>query len=189
MPRLTKRLALLLACAGLALCGPAQAQTLAAIEAAETALAAAWDATPLAFRTAVFATSDVAEFGRFTPRDGSEFAPGEPIIVYAEPVGFGWTEGAGGFRSGFDIDLTIRRPDGVPLLEKPDFMEAGLEGATRNRDFMLLMTLDLTGAEPGSYILDYTVRDVASDETALISLPFSIAPAPAAPAPAPAPAG
>jgi hypothetical protein len=175
------RLAALAALFCFGLAGPVPAQSLADIEAAEAALAAVWEATPLTFRRALFVAGEVAEFGRFTPRETSSFAPDEPIVVYAEPVGFGWTEGPGGFHAGFSIDMTIRRPDGVALLERPDFLEAGLDGPTRNRDFMLLMTLELTGAEPGAYRLDYSVRDLASGETALISLPFSVA-APAAPA-------
>jgi hypothetical protein len=179
------RLAALAAALALGLGAPAFAQTLADIEAAEAALAAAWEATPLTFRRALFVSGEGAEFGRYTPHEGAVFAPGEPIRVYAEPVGFGWSEGPGGYHAGFAIDMIIRRPDGVALLEKPDFMQAGLDGPTRNRDFMLLMTLELSGAEPGDYRLDYTVRDEASGEAALISLPFSIA----APAPLPAAAG
>ena len=44
----------------------------------------------------------------------------------------------------------------------------------RNREFVLTFSLDLTGAPAGDYVLEYVVQDLASDETATISMPFSI---------------
>lgn len=189
-------LAGLVLCAGIALAAPAQAQSLEAIAAAEEAVYTAWEATPLTFREALFVSSDEAEFGSYDARPDAVFAPGEPIIVYAEPVGFGWIEeGTGedaGYRFGFDIDLRILSPEGTVLLAQPDFMAVEETSRARTRDFLLMMTLDLSGAEPGNYRLEYTVRDIASEKSAPIALDFSIAaaaadaPAPADGAPAPA---
>ena len=36
------------------------------------------------------------------------------------------------------------------------------------------LDLDLTGADPGSYVIEYTARDIASDKSAVISLPFTL---------------
>ena len=49
-----------------------------------------------------------------------------------------------------------------------------LTSHAKNHEFMLAITLDLTGADPGKYVLEYTTRDIASDKSAVISLPFSI---------------
>ena len=179
---LARRGAALLALSlGLAVSGPAHAQSLEAIAAAEAAVYEAWDATPLTFRQALFVVSEEAEFGDYDARPDAVFAPGEPIIVYAEPVGFGWLAQGEGYRFGFDIDLDILSPEGTALLEQPDFLEVVQESRVRVRDFLLVMTLDLSGAEPGNYQLRYRVRDIASDKSAPITLDFTVAePAPEA---------
>ncbi|MGV3650850.1 MAG: hypothetical protein ACO1OK_05455 [Devosia sp.] len=179
--RLARRGAALLAlCSGLGLAGagmsvPAHAQSLDAIAAAEEAVYAAWQETPLTFRKALFVASEDAEFGDYEARPDAVFAPGEPIIVYAEPVGFGWLEEGEGYRFGFGIDLEILSPEGTVLLEQPDFLAVEQQSRVRVRDFLLVMTLDLSGAEPGDYQLRYRVRDIASEKAAPITLDFSIA--------------
>ncbi|SFZ84276.1 hypothetical protein SAMN02983003_1920 [Devosia enhydra] len=161
--------------AGLGLSGPVQAQSLEAIAAAEEAVYAAWEATPLTFREALFVASEDAEFGDYEARPDAVFAPGEPIIVYAEPVGFGWLAEGDGYRFGFDIDLEILSPEGTVLLEQPDFLQVVQQSRVRVRDFLIVMTLDLSGAEPGNYQLRYRARDIASDKAAPITLDFSVA--------------
>lgn len=179
--------ALLALSVGLAGSGPAHAQSLEAIAAAEAAVYEAWDATPLTFRQALFVASEEAEFGDYDARPDAVFAPGEPIIVYAEPVGFGWLAEGEGYRFGFDIDLDILSPEGTVLLEQPDFLEVVQESPVRVRDFLLVMTLDLSGAEPGNYQLRYRVRDIASDKSAPITLDFTVAEPAAEAVPVPVP--
>ena len=87
---------------------PAAAQNLGAIEAAEQALDAAWEATPLSFRKVLFA-SDAIGFGAYTERQGSAFKQGEQILVYAEPVGYGYKANADGtYVLGAKVDLAIK---------------------------------------------------------------------------------
>lgn len=154
---------------------PAAAQSLADLDRAEAALAAVWAATPIQNRTAVLVASPPQGFGIYEPHPTSTYRPGEPIIAYAEPVGFDYQETAPGlWQFGFDVDLLIKTADGRILGGQENFDRLALTSRARNREFMLTLTLDLDGAPPGDYVVEYTLVDIVSDKTGVISLPFAI---------------
>jgi len=153
---------------------PALAQTLDALVAAEQQVTAAWDATPLTFRKTLFATA-IEAYGVYTEKSGSTFAPGEPIVVYAEPVGYGYTTNAEGkYGFGFDFDLVVKTEDGEIVAGKDGFAHFELSSNAQNREFLVSLTLTLNEAPAGNYLLEYLAHDIASDETATISMPFTI---------------
>jgi hypothetical protein len=171
------RRALLVSLAALSLlqAAPAIAQNLGDIDKAEKAVDAVWAQGPLRFRQAFFVSEPPAGFGIYTARPDTPFKPGEKLIVYAEPVGFGWKDnGDGTYNLGFNVDLSIKSADGTELGKQENFSKAVVTSHTRNHEFMLVITLDLSGADPGKYVVDYTVHDIASPKSALISLPFAI---------------
>ncbi|WP_372423961.1 hypothetical protein [Salinarimonas chemoclinalis] len=154
----------------------AKAATLDDLAKAEAALVAVWQDVPLGFRTTTFVADAPQGYGVYTARETNVFAPGEPLVVYAEPVGYAWEEiGDGRFRFGFDVDLLIKTPDGTIVGGRENFQRLALESRARNREFMLTLTLTLDGIRPGDYVLEYRTRDIASDEAGTISLPFTIA--------------
>lgn len=171
-----RRLATALAASLLALCAaPALAQTIEAVEAADAAVFAAWEKTPLTFRNVQFVT-EATTFGIYTPRPDAPFKQGEQLLVYAEPLGYGWKDNSDGtYAFGVDIDLAVKDATGAVVAEQPGFASAILTSRARNREFIVSISLDLTGAPAGDYTLEYTAHDIASDETGLISLPFTIA--------------
>ena len=153
---------------------PALAQNLDALTAAEQQVATAWDAAPLTFRKTLFATA-IEAFGVYTAKTGSVFAAGEPIVVYAEPVGYGYIttpEGKNSF--GFDFDLVVKTDTGEIVAGKDGFAHFELVSNARNREFLVSLTLTLNEAPAGNYVLEYLAHDIASEETATISMPFSI---------------
>ena len=153
---------------------PAGAQDLSALTTAEQQVSAAWDATPLTFRKTLFAT-EITAFGVYQGKDGSSFAPGEQIVVYAEPVGYGYKTNADGtFTFGFDFDLKVKDADGDIVAGKDGFANFELVSKAQNREFLVSLTLSLNEAPAGDYTLEYLAHDIASDETATISMPFSI---------------
>lgn len=154
---------------------PASAQTIEAIDAADAAVFAAWEQTPLSFRNVRFVT-EATTFGIYTPRADSTFKPGETLLVYAEPVGYGFKDnGDGTYSFGVDIDLSVKDTSGAVVAEQPKFASASLVSRARNREFIVSITLDLSGAPAGDYVLEYTAHDIASEESGLISLPFTVA--------------
>ncbi len=153
---------------------PAAAQNLEAIEAAEQALEAAWEAAPLSFRKILYA-SDVVGYGAYTERTDTKFKVGDQLLIYAEPVGYGYKPNADGTNVlGYRADVRIETAEGELVLEQNDAAAAEITSHAKNREFFLTFSLNLTGAPAGDYVLEYVVHDVASDESATISLPFSI---------------
>jgi hypothetical protein len=156
-------------------CTTALAQDLAAIEKAEEAVVAAWNATPILFRTSVFVSESPGGFGIYRQRESNVFGPGEPLVVYAEPVGYGWKDnGDGTFGFGFNVDLIIKKPDGSIVGGQENFQRLALSSRARNREFMLTLTLTFDGAPAGDYVLEYVVRDLTGSKSGNISLPFTV---------------
>jgi hypothetical protein len=167
----------LLAILVLTLCAamPVAAQDMAALEAAEQALDTAWDATPLSFRKTLFVT-EAPGFGVYTEKPAATFTPGEPIIVYAEPVGYAYkTNEDGSYNFGMNFDLTVKSKDGEIMGGQENFAKVDFASHAKNREFLVTLTLSLNDAPPGDYVLEYLARDANSAKTASISLPFTIA--------------
>lgn len=142
---------------------------------AEAAVVAAWSKAPLGIRRAVFVASPPEGFGIYEPRSSNRFRPGETLLVYAEPIGFGW-KSIGGDRVefGFDVDFVVKERDGTIVGGKDKFARLVLQSRNRNREFMLKLSLNLTGAPPGDYVLQFRLRDIASDKSTSFELPFTI---------------
>ena len=160
----------------LGLVGPGHAQSLQDLEKAQAALIAAWEKTPLSVRRAIFVAKKAQGFGQFEERSSNVFKPGEPLIAYAEPVGYGWKDvGNGVFEFGFAVDFLIKSPDGKILAGQQDFAKLAERSHARNLEFMVTLTLNVTGAPPGDYVVEYKMRDIAGDKSTSFELPFKIA--------------
>lgn len=154
--------------------GAASAQSLADIDQADAAVVSAWEKTPLTFRRAIFVTEAMG-FGVYKERADAIFKGGEPLLVYAEPVGYAWKDnGDGTFSFGFNVDLLIKTSTGEIVGGQENFQKLDLTSRARNREFMLTLTLELKGAPPGDYIVEYRTHDAFSAESASIALPFSV---------------
>lgn len=152
----------------------AVAQSLEAIDKAEAALEESWNATPLSFRKVVL-VDKASGFGIYEKHETSTYKLSEPVVVYAEPVGYGWKDnGDGTFSFGFDIDLLLKTPDGQIVAGQENFQNLRMTSNARNKEFMLTITLTLTGAPPGKYVIDYTTRDIASSKSGKISVPIEL---------------
>ncbi|HTJ56412.1 MAG TPA: hypothetical protein VL418_02450 [Devosiaceae bacterium] len=160
---------------GLWQAAPAFAQSVEDVDRAEQVVDTIWAQTPLSFRKALFVTGDPGGFGIYSARPDVPFKKGEKLVVYAEPVGYGWKDnGDGTYSFGFDVDLSIKSPDGTETVQK-NFSHLVLSSHAKNHEFMLTLTLNVDGAGPGKYLLQYTTHDIASNKSAVISLPFTIA--------------
>lgn len=159
----------------LLLAGGANAQSLADIERAEAAVIAAWEQTPLLFRRTIFVT-EANGYGAYKERADARFKPGEPLLVYSEPVGYAWKDnGDGTFSFGFDVDLLLKTSSGEIVGGQENFQQLVLTSRAKNREFMLTLTLTLTGAPAGDYVVEYRTRDAFGSKVGTISLPFTIA--------------
>ena len=156
--------------------GTATAQSLDEIDKRQAAVIEAWQKTPLTIRRALFIDGEPRGFGLYQERSTKEFKPGEKVVVYAEPVGYGWKDaGQGMFELGFVVDFLIKSKDGEILAGKENFMRIATESHARNLEFMVVLTLNMSSAPSGDYVVEYKLHDIASDKTATFEMPFKIA--------------
>ena len=156
--------------------GAVHAQSVEEVDRRQAALIEAWEKTPLTIRRALFIDGEPRGFGLYKERGSTEFRPGEKIVVYAEPVGYGWKDaGNGMFELGFVVDFVIKTRDGEILAGKENFMRIATESHTRNLEFMVVLTLNMSSAPAGDYVVEYKLHDIASDKTASFQMPFKVA--------------
>ena len=153
-----------------------RAQSLKEIDEREAAVLDAWDKTPLTVRRAFFVAEKAAGFGMAEERPSKVFKPGEPLVCYVEPVAYGFkSAGGGAYDFGFDIDAVLTgSPKAEELMSKKDFLHIRQHSRVKNRELFLTLTLNLTGAPAGDFVLEWTLRDIAGPKEAKVSLPFSI---------------
>jgi hypothetical protein len=171
MSRISVALLLLLIAAA-----PGRAQTLQEIDRRDAAVFEAWNAAPLAVRKAIFVSEHPQGYGEYVERADNVFKPGEKLVAYAEPVGYGWKDiGKGEYEFGFKADFLIKSSDGKVLGGQEDFADLTQKSHERNREFMVVLTLSLSDAPPGEYLLEYKLRDVTGDKSTTFKMPFKIA--------------
>ncbi|WP_333821545.1 hypothetical protein [Pinisolibacter sp.] len=146
----------------------------AAVDALDAALDVVWKATPLTFRKALFVSEPPTGFGAYVERADAVFTPGQPLLVYAEPIGFEWKQADGLFTCDLIIDVALRDPAGKVLFEKREIGRMALKSHARNHEFMMKLDLNLRGLPVGDYVLDGIMRDEVSKKWGSFSLPFSV---------------
>jgi hypothetical protein len=155
----------------------AQAKAGRQVEAVETlrrAMSALTDNGPLVLRHVQFIAERPGGFGIFRTRANNVFRPGEPLIIYAEPIGIGWTTEGDVNRALIATDFEIRTPDGKVLGGQKDFGRFEFRSHDRNQEIMTHLTITLTGAPAGSYVIEATYRDQINNKSAKLELPFEI---------------
>lgn len=126
-----------------------------------------WDASPaLVIKQAVLVSEAAAGVGVYNPRETNTYKAGEPILIYAEPIGFGYgNPGEGLYSMGFGVDLKVMSETGEVLGEIPDLTQVELSSRNKNREFQANITYTLNGIEPGRYVLQTTLKDKNSAKT------------------------
>lgn len=146
-----------------------------AVVALDAATEAFWSAMPLLVRKAELADS-IAGYGIYTRRQPAPFAPGSSLLIYVEPLGYGYGKDAlGNVEMGFDIDLRLS-PEGGDDIVVTDLAEVTLASLTRNREmfFKLTLNLDREVLSAGRYKAEFTLRDRHSTKRASFPIQFEI---------------
>src|SRR6187431_2240912 len=123
----------------------ARAATIAAIDNARAATIAALKNAPLGFRRILFVTEAPGGFGIYDPRPNNVFKPGEPLIVYTEPIGIAWQQNGDKVSSKLVVDFEVRSPDGQVLGGQKAFGDFSLAAREEPIDYMAHVTINLTG--------------------------------------------
>ena len=132
-----------------------------AVAAARDLFAKTWDATTgLAIGETALIVEPASGYGIYNPRPDDKFKLDEPVLIYAEPIGFGYgTPGEGLYSIGFFVDLKVMNDAGEVLGDLQNVTELDLTSRYQNREFQANLTYNLTGIPAGCYTLQTTLRD------------------------------
>jgi hypothetical protein len=129
---------------------------------------------PLTLRRVQFIAEPPKGFGIYQPRANNVFRAGEPLIVYAEPIGMGWKAADGINHAHVATDFEIRTTDGKILGGQKDFGKFEFASRDQNQEIMTHLTIRLSGAPAGRYVFAATYRDQVNGKSAGLELPFEI---------------
>lgn len=144
----------------------AAANTAGAMDAADVLMASVWDAnTTIGIHEAVLVAEPAAGIGIYNPRPNEKYKIGEPILLYAEPYGYGFGSGGDGlYTIGFIVDLKVMTEAGEVLGELPSVANLDLTSRKKMHEFTANLTYTLDGITPGRYVLETTLRDKNSEK-------------------------
>jgi hypothetical protein len=148
-------------------------ESLAALDAARDAV---WQKAPLTFGKTLFVVSDPGGYGVYDLRDNNEFKPGEQLVIYTEPQGYGHGRDGAMYLLNLKLDFEIKTKAGESLAKQENFSAWALRSRVANREFMGKVTYNFSGIEPGEYEVITSVRDQNSAKTGSFSMPFKIVP-------------
>jgi hypothetical protein len=110
-------------------------------EANDALLEAAWNVPGLHFGNIANTTVPAPVYGNFEERADTVYAASEPILIYAEPRGYGFGDVGGGMLEiAFGVDVRVLDPAGTVILEMPDFSSFSLQTRAQARELMLNLT-------------------------------------------------
>lgn len=163
---------------GLLLTLPAAAESsLNAYDAAHQALVSIFEDLPLSVRNVTLTEGPAAGYGNYTPRDSSEFKPGEKIYVYVEVLGYGWHDNGDGTQSELlDADLNLLNAQGQTVASQAKFLNANIKSRETLLETFLTLDATLTSFPPGDYKLQYVLHDRAADKDVTFEVPITLVP-------------
>lgn len=130
---------------------------------------------PFSVGKAVFVSERPKAYGAYSPRPEPVFKPGEPLITYVELIGLTWKSSDDGLeQANFSVDFEISEPDGKILAAQKNFGEFTSTGLVRNQELFTHLTLDITGAEPGDYLLKFTINDLVGKRFTSFEQKFTV---------------
>lgn len=146
-----------------------------AIDALEGALAAVREAAPLTIESFMLVGREAKQFGDFAPRTNTKFAADEPILFYMEPKNLVYGRLGAQYVPSFEVDLEIIDASGESVASKEAFGSFRLPSMSPVQDLFLNLSVSLTGAPPGDYIIRLTVRDLNSTKKASVEQKVTMA--------------
>lgn len=152
----------------------AQGKYIEAVAALDEAAAALWEKAPLSMRRALWVAAPPTGFGMYNARENNVFASGAKMIIYAEPVGFGWRRNGDIWQTDVAIDVVVKGKDGTVLQRAPDFTNLRVSSRIRNREMMAQLTYSFTDIPAGEYIVESIMRDKVSGKSGSFSLPLVV---------------
>ena len=134
-----------------------------------------WKAMPLAVLN-VKQISSASGFGVYSERPNHIYKPGEEIMLYMEPVGYGYgSDGLGNNQIALYVDLTVLTQSGEKLGSFEKLGRVQLASRSHNREMFFKLNVSVDGLPPGKYRADFLMHDENSQKTAPFTTDFEIA--------------
>ena len=152
----------------------AEGKTIEALEALDAAIEAIWSASPLQFRKVLVVDSSEG-YGIYQERADTTYRPDDRMVIYVEPVGFGYGTPGAEDTIAFKADLAIENMSGQVLGESKDLFSLATPGMPGKREFSLTLAFGVPYLRPGEYKAVLTVRDQNSSKSGTFEVPFSVA--------------
>ncbi|QDG79180.1 hypothetical protein [Labrenzia sp. PHM005] len=135
---------------------------------------AAWSANGLAFSTVTFTNGTSTGYGQYTAKSEASFAAGEPIALYAEPVGYAFDQSSEGYSYKLSASYKLLNQSGQVLSEQDDFAAFTGTGRSKQRQLSAALTFQFDGLPAGDYQLLATFSDAIGGKSASFTLPFAV---------------
>ena len=146
-----------------------------ALEKFRSAEDALWQAMPLAVLN-VRQIDTASGFGVYSERANHIYKPGEKIVLYMEPVGYGYgTDGLGNSMVALSVDIAVVSAAGESLGTMEKVGRIQLSSRSHNRELFFKLDLSLGGLPPGKYRCDFVMHDENSNKTAPFTTDIEIA--------------
>jgi hypothetical protein len=147
----------------------------AALAALRSSFEAFREKSPLLLQNVKFVTSESASYGIYEPRASDEFAAGDVIYLYLEPVGQVLKESKDGRHEfGFSADFSLENAAGKVLGGQKDFASPRFSSWNFNTEIALTFNFSFSGLQAGRYKILLTVRDAHSAKSASVEKSFAM---------------
>ena len=154
--------------------GAGKSNDVDALAALDEAAAALSEKVPLTMRRALWVAAPPTGYGMYVPRENNVFASGVKMMIYGEPVGFGWRKNGDFWQTDVAIDVVVKSKDGKALQRAQDFTNLRVSSRIRNREMMAQLTYSFTDIPAGEYIVESIMRDRINGKSGTFSLPFIV---------------
>ncbi|MGD9867326.1 MAG: hypothetical protein AB7U38_04910 [Hyphomicrobiales bacterium] len=145
-----------------------------AITTMRDALLTVWDKSPLTFTNAFTVQEKANGFGLYKRRADGPYQLKEPILIYAEPVGFGWRKEGELYNSDMVADFVLHNAEGKVLGGQKEFGNFKVSSHVRNTEYFINLRYNLTGLPAGKYVIVSTIRDLVAGKSGSFETPFEI---------------
>jgi hypothetical protein len=119
-------------------------------------------------------TEEALNFANFTVRKGNVYKVDEPILLYAEPMGYAFFHEGDVLQFGFEADFELIDANGKILGGQKEFQSWVIDSKAPTVDFFMNLTYTFTGLGPGKYTVRTTLHDLVDQEQTSFDYVFKV---------------